>query len=534
MKIILCQLNNIVGDIAYNANKITESLEMYKDYDLLVFPELFLTGYPLQDLVDNTELRDKTNYFMEEILKKTVNYNNAILFGAPVWEGGEVYNAAILIKNGKILGKIFKKHLPNYGVFNESRNFTSSDDQPIVELNGKKIAVLICEDMWFEDVIKNYDEKGPDLIIAINASPFDIEKSNNRKIKAKKIVEISKKTLIYLNLFGAQDELVFDGGSFVMAPDMSYIIPPQYWQEKYIDFSCSKIQSSETYSQLESIYQALILSLKDYLRKNNFQSCIVGLSGGVDSALVSAIIADAIGGDKLHAVMMPTKFTSEDSIVDAELLAKNIACRFDVINIDNINNNFIELLNPLFHDLQSDITEENLQARIRGVLLMALSNKFKSMLVATSNKSEAAMGYATLYGDMCGSFSLIKDIYKTTVYELVNWRNNNIPRNSQLQLKNIIPTNIITREPSAELNFNQKDSDSLPPYDLLDKILYQLIEQDSSCQEIARNLNIDIPFVQNIKSKLIKSEFKRAQAAIGPKITTKAFNSERKYPITII
>lgn len=538
MKLTFCQINIRLGDCDYNSKKIIEEYKKaaVNGTELVVFPELALTGYPLYDLVYNPEFIAKIEKYTALIIKETKHHNTAILFGTPAQVEGGIYNIAIFASNGKIVGKVGKRHLPNYGIFNESRNFTSELNQQVLSYKGEKLGILICEDMWFDDVALAYAKQGATLFIAINASPFDTEKHQTRKIKAANIAKESGLELIYVNMIGGQDEMVFDGGSFILDAKGEYILKPQCWNEQVISYNTQTrtidTVTKNTYSELEHIYQALMCSIRDYVSKNGFKKCVVGLSGGVDSAFVSTIIADSIGPENLHCVILPTEFTSSASASDATKFVDKIGCKFSTINITNIYQDFLQLLQPVFANKAPDASEENLQARIRGTVLMAISNKTGALLIATSNKSESMMGYTTLYGDMCGGFSLIKDVYKTTLYELAHWRNNHIPRNSTLPATRVIPENILTKEPSAELKHDQKDSDSLPPYTILDQILYALIEQDLAHDVIARELGIKLELVKDIASKITRTEFKRSQAAIGPKIGTKAFGSERRYPIT--
>ncbi len=539
MNILLCQINPHLGNLAYNAEKIISAYKANEQHsDLLVFPELALTGYPLHDLVTDRDFLNDVAIYIDTIATATKNSETAILFGAPYLYEGAIYNAALCARGGKISDIVFKRHLPNYGVFNEARNFTAANQQQIIEFKREKLGVLICEDIWFADTIKNYIEQEVSIVIAINASPYDINKHHMRKTKAHAIAQACQLPVIYVNQLGGQDDLVFDGGTFIINPNNEYILPPQYWQEINLNY-CSKTHAingaplGENVDEMQHIYQALILSLHDYLHKNGFTASVLGLSGGLDSALVAVIAADSLGAENLHCVMMPSEFTSLASLHDAQSLAANLQCQFDIVDIMTCYDLLLQLLKPLFADKPSDITEENLQARIRGTILMSISNKMQKMLLATSNKSESAMGYATLYGDMCGGFALLKDVYKTTIYALANWRNNNIPDNSKFKEKGIIPANILIKEPSAELRFNQKDSDSLPPYALLDQILFAILEDNLESYKIAEHLKIDLKLVKQIKAQLLNSEFKRSQAPIGPKISGKALSSERKYPLTI-
>ncbi|RYE15371.1 MAG: NAD+ synthase [Rickettsiales bacterium] len=535
MKYLICQINSIVGDLEYNYQKIIQDYRNSIDVDIVIFPELALTGYPLLDLANNQEFIDKTQYYANLIVWETMDRNNAILFGSISSVDNCLFNTAIFAYGGKVSDIIQKNHLPNYGVFNESRNFNSGYNQNIIHYKNRKIGVLICEDMWFDDIAAKYYNQDVSIFIAVNASPYDTKKQDMRYKKASSIAAKYSKTLIYVNLIGAQDELVFDGGSFVIDNNANYLLSPNFWSENRIKFDDENYNSNDevkSYSGIEHIYQALMLSLRDYMRKNNFETALVGLSGGIDSAMVSVIAADAIGSLNVNCKMLTGPFTTDQSINHAKIIAENINCNFSVIDINNINDVFLNSLEHSFANKIKDVTEENLQARIRGTVLMSISNKFGHMLISTSNKSEFAVGYSTLYGDMCGSFALIYDLYKTEIYELIRWRNDHIPQGSLLKKLNIIPKEIIDKPPSAELNLNQKDSDSLPEYDILDQILHGLIELEISIEELAIKLNISSEFIKQIETKIVKCEFKRRQSAIGPKISVKAFNVERKYPIT--
>jgi NAD+ synthase len=503
--------------------------------DLVVFPELSVTGYPILDLVFDQDFTNSLQQIILEICQKTKNYDTAILFGTPHYEEGKIYNAAYFVHMGEIKYVVKKTHLPNYSLFNEPRNFVSFlDKNLVIKFKNKKIGVLICEDMWFDDVAESFEE-AVDFVIVINASPYDLEKHKERYKKATSIVKITKAPLIYLNLFGGQDDFVFDGGSFILNKDETYKLMPLQWREAIFDFDdeilLENFGNQYKFTDLESLYQALMVSVRDYISKNNFKNTLLGLSGGIDSALVAAIIADSVGGDTLKTIMLKSEFTSDESINYAKQIAYNIDSIYEVIDINQLFTQCKSQIYSLTKDL-TVITQDNIQARARGLLLMAISNQENRLLIATSNKSESMMGYATLYGDMCGAFSLIKDLYKTQIYELSNWRNENIPFESKCYKKNIIPVEVITREPTAELRHNQKDSDSLPDYAVLDQILFLLNERNMSVNEISQLLNLDIDFIKDIKKKIYRHEFKRSQAAVGPKISIKSLNSERKFPIT--
>ena len=427
--------------------------------------------------------------------------------------------------------------LPNYEIFNEPRNFTKSEKESrIFEFKGEKIGILVCEDAWHDDIPNMLYKKGATLFIIVNASPFDLKKQEKRIDVVNQITNKYKVPVAYLNTLGGYDELIFDGGSFAIDKNQNFLCEPYLWKEGAIrlntsnNTTCSNI---EPISEEENIYQALVLSVKDYFKKNNFTKAVIGLSGGIDSALVANICADALGADKLKCAILPSKFNLEESMEYALELVENIGCEKLTIPIDNLLNNFsTPLKTSLKSEKLKEITMQNLQARIRAVLLMAISNEENSLLLATSNKSESAVGYCTIYGDMCGGFAPIKDLYKTQIYKLAKWRNKNIPKGSLCSKLKIIPNFIIEREPSAELSYNQKDSDKLPPYNTLDKILNDLIELDLPHKKVSEKNNVKLDLVKSIVDMIKNSEYKRSQAPVGPKISTRSFNYDRIYPVT--
>ena len=542
MKITICQINSKIGDLAYNIAKILRCYEIAKNKgsDLTIFPELALTGYPLKDLVNNRSFSQDVSCFIEKIIDYTQKSKCGILLGSPLYKLNKVFNAALLIQEGKLIAEIHKYHLPSYDIFDEKRNFfPGTSTVNVIPYQNERLGILICEDIWHEDIIEKYVENEASLLIAINASPYDIEK---HKLRSNRISNIAKKYKIpmaYVNIVGAQDEFVFDGGSFIVNSYGQTISEPYYWQECQMHFTVEKnrIHSKENqkpdkYTETENIYQALMLALKDYMHKNEFQNAVLGLSGGIDSALTATIVADAIGAENLRLVMMPSEFSQEQSLIDAKILVENIKSKSNIISITSVYKEFLQNLESFFSEKPQDVTEENLQVRIRAVILMAISNKFGEILITTSNKSESAVGYTTLYGDMSGGFALIQDVYKTQIYELAHWRNKNIPKGSKFPVVPVIPQGIMAKEPSAELKHGQKDTDLLPPYAVLDKILYNLIEKKLSKEQIAINLNISNQLVQKVNEMLINSEFKRNQAPIGPKISIKSLSTGRRYPIT--
>jgi NAD+ synthetase len=541
MKISLCQINLKIGDLNYNIKKIKNFYESKSaDADLVVFPELSLTGYLLKDLVRDVHFLEKVLKFKAEIVEFTKDKKCALLFGCPVLKNDKIFNSIVIACGGEKIFSADKHILPNYEVFNEPRNFSKAEEEPtIFEFRGEKLGILICEDAWHDDLPNILFSKGATLFITVNASPYDLDKQKARLKIANNIVKKYNKPVAYLNNFGGYDELVFDGGSFVMDKCGNFINEPSLWDEGVLTFDSKsanlKINDGniKIYCEEENIYQALVLSVKDYFEKNNFTKAVLGLSGGIDSALVATIAADALGPGNVKSVILPTEYNSDESMKYALELVHNIGCEKLIMPIDGLLDNFTNTLKTSsnFQKLK-EITIQNLQARIRALLLMGISNEEGSLLLATSNKSESAVGYTTIYGDMCGAFSPIKDVYKTQVYKLAKWRNKNIPKGSLCSKVNIIPNFIIEREPSAELSYNQKDSDSLLPYEILDTILYNLLEMGLTHKQISEKTNVDEAIINDVANMIRSSEYKRSQAPIGPKISSKSFNYDRAYPIT--
>lgn len=543
LNIQLAQINYTVGDLDGNYQKTINFYTKYQDStDLVVFSELSLSGYPPEDLL----LKD---YFLDQIeekIKLLVDYSKgkkaAMLVGSPVRiidQHGKksLFNSAILIENGAIKELFHKRNLPNYGVFDEKRYFTESNNLKNIEFRGINISILICEDIWSFQNSFLLKEQNVDLIISINASPFEQEKLLNRIARVKKFNENIQKNIIYLNQIGANDSLIFDGASFVINRKNELILTLEEFAEdegKIIIDKKGNIDLAATYfimSDLERIYNALILGVRDYVLKNNFQNVVIGLSGGIDSALVSTIAVDALGAENVTLIALPSKYNSDQSFVDATDLANNLGIKLEKISIQGIFNEVESVLHPIFQNHKTDFTEENIQSRIRGLLLMSVSNKFGNLLLSTGNKSELATGYATLYGDMNGAYNPLKDIYKSEIYQLTKWRNDNIPKITGLLKDNIIPKNIIIKEPTAELKEGQKDSDSLPDYKILDQILYLIIEEQESEKEIIAR-NFEPAIVKKIIKLFYNNEFKRQQAVIGPKISKMSFDKDRRYQIS--
>ena len=528
----IIQENPIVGDIEGNLNlaiSAIEDLSSSGSPDIFLFSEMFITGYPPEDLI----LRDDLLKYAYDAVKKLseVKPESFIVIGYPKKEGDLIYNCAGVLRNHSIITEYKKQELPNYEVFDEKRYFEPGSSPGIFEVSGLRVALSVCEDIWHEKVIKQaYDNKA-DLILNINASPYHLKKIENRK---ELLINHSSKyslPIVYANQIGGQDELVFDGTSMAIDGRGKQVIQLAKFKKdlKTIIFEdkegCLEAHSEMIIpddNELEEVYQALVVGARDYIEKNKFPGAIIGSSGGIDSALTAAIAADAIGADKVRTFMMPFEYTSDMSIEDAAELANNLGIKHSTIPIGQIYDSFSCSLEDEFSGKEKDITEENLQSRCRGVILMALSNKSGDLVLTTGNKSETAVGYSTLYGDTAGGFCVLKDVPKTMVYELSKYRNT---------ISKVIPERIIERPPSAELAPDQKDSDSLPDYDILDKIIELYVEQDKSKEEIA-NIGVDKKIVDRVIRLIDLSEYKRRQAPLGVKITSRGFGKDRRYPIT--
>jgi len=540
MLIEIAQINPILGDLDYNLNlikKFYNAAEKNK-IDLIIFPELALTGYFTEDLTKNKDFLKEVSAKLELLCNLRKSKDTGIVLSIPLLQEKRLFNVGILVENGKILDTFKKINLPNYGVFDEQRIFVPGNEISPITFKNHKIGCMICEDMWYEDVAKGLNDKQADFYVVINASPFELGKQERRLQLATKIAKQYNKPLFYTNMFGGQDDLVFDGGSFVIDHKGQLVKAPTFWQEssEIYAYKNNQIQVQNQYEpikydNLSHIYHALMLGLGDYLSKNRFKKVVLGLSGGIDSALVAVLAADILGAENLRCIMLPTIYTSKESHEDAQQLAANIGLNLEQISIQKIFETFLEELKPVFKGLPTDVAEENLQARIRCITMMAISNKFNELLLSTSNKSESATGYTTLYGDMSGGFAPIKDLYKTQVYQIVSWRNKNIPTKTKLAKVDLFPNKIITKAPTAELRFNQKDQDTIPEYEVLDSILYQIIEEEKSIQEIVEK-GIDKKLVEKIYKMIIVNEYKRRQGPIGTKINKVTFNKDRRYPIT--
>lgn len=544
LRIALAQLNPTLGDLAGNIAKLktAHAEAAAKGADLILFPELFICGYPPEDLVRKPAFAAACRAAVERVAAEVTD-GPAMLVGT-VWpesgpEGAKVYNAVVLIEAGRISGVRYKVDLPNYGVFDEKRVFDAGPLPGPLNFKGVRIGVPICEDIWKEEVCECLAECGAEILLVPNGSPFEWNKDDVRvNVAVARVVE-NELPMAYLNQVGGQDELVFDGASFVLNADRGLAVQMPAWEESIVvtewrreatGWTCLPGVKAVIEEGDASAYAACMLGLRDYVTKNGFPGVVLGLSGGVDSALVAALAADALGPDRVHAVMLPYRFTSNESLSDAADCARALGIRYDTVPIAPAVEGLYGILEPLFAGKARDIAEENIQSRVRGTTLMAISNKFGGMLVTTGNKSEMSVGYATLYGDMNGGFNVLKDVYKTTVFELCRWRNAHLPVGAMGRPGVVIPPRIIDKPPSAELRPDQKDSDSLPPYPVLDAILKGLIERDLDTAALAKEGH-DPKVVDRIWRLLENAEYKRRQAPPGVKITSRNVSKERRYPI---
>jgi NAD+ synthase len=542
LSLALAQLNPVLGDIAGNIEKLRKVRQKaaHKGAALVMTPELYVSGYPPEDLVLKPSFLAAIHTAIENLAKETADNGPAILVGTP-WKMGEgAANAALLLDEGRIAATILKCDLPNYGVFDEKRIFTAGPLPSVVDFRGHKLGIMICEDMWTPPAAHHLKAEGAEVLLVPNGSPYESDKHDERRILARARIKETGLPLVYLNQVGGQDELVFDGASFILDAAGCDIAQAKAWEEDFLltewdatpkGLTPRAAMAAQVPEGEGAIYHALMLGLRDYVHKNGFPGVVLGLSGGIDSALAALLAADALGVDQLHAVMMPSPYTSQESLDDAAQLAKALRCRLDTIPISKAMETFGGILSGAFSGRSPDITEENIQSRCRGLILMALSNKFGRMVLSTGNKSEMSVGYATLYGDMCGGFAVLKDLYKSQLFRVARWRNAHKPATALGPEGAIIPENIFTRPPSAELRPNQKDSDSLPPYDILDPILENLIEKERSVREIVAE-GFDAATVKRIWMMLDKAEYKRRQAAPGVKISRRSFGRDRRYPIT--
>jgi NAD+ synthase len=538
----LAQLNPIVGDVAGNAEKVRAARKRAAadGADLLLCPEMFIAGYPPEDLVLKPAFQAACRAEVERLARETADGGPALVVGTPWADNGKLHNAVALLDGGAIAALRFKVDLPNYGVFDEKRVFVPGPMPGPVNFRGVRLGIPICEDIWREDVVECLAETGTEILLVPNGSPYWGDKDDLRLNVAVARVAEHGLPLIYLNQVGGQDELVFDGASFGLHADRSlaFQLPPfretvatQRWERKGGTWRCVDGPMEKLEDRDQSDYAACVLGLRDYVNKNGFKGVVFGLSGGVDSALCAAMAVDALGADRVRCLMLPYRFTSKESLDDAAAAARALGIKHEVVPIAPAIEGLEKALQPLFANMPRDVTEENLQARARGVILMAVSNKFGLMVVTTGNKSEMSVGYATLYGDMNGGFNPIKDLYKTQVYRLSHLRNRWTPFGALWPDGLVIPENILTRAPSAELRENQKDQDTLPPYDMLDAILYRLIELEEPVATIVA-AGFDAETVKKVERMVNLAEYKRRQAAPGVKVTLKNFGRDRRYPIT--
>ena len=554
MKIYLSQLNPTVGDLNGNCAKILSEFKAANDAgcDLAVFPEMAICGYPCEDLWHKPYFISAVKNKIFEILEASRNFKCAILLGSPSTSINRAkkevtHNSAFLIEEGEVKKIINKKTLPNFSVFDEQRYFESSSTLSVIEFRGLTLAILICEDLWDSKNLFLLNEQVVDAVVTINASPYSTQKTAARHKVAGNFAKTLGKPVIYVNQVGGQDSLVFDGSSFVLDGAGEVVLRLKEFQEDFgivellkdgprnecgvtvlgnISLHCHPALAAGSTATLARDYSASTLALRDYLRKNGFKKVLLGMSGGIDSALVATIAVDALGSENVAIYALPSRFNSETSMIDAQTCAKNLGLDLKVISIESTFEAMLATLGEI-----SQLAKENLQSRIRGNILMALSNDLGALLLSTGNKSELACGYSTLYGDTCGAFNPLKDFYKTRIYELANWRNENVPEISLYAHTNLIPQNILTKAPTAELRPNQKDSDSLPEYEILDQILFALIEEQKSVAEIIKS-GFEEALVKKVAKLLHTSEYKRRQSCLGPKISEMAFDKDRRYPIT--
>ena len=538
LKIALAQMNQRVGDLEGNSKAMLEMRHRAAAdrADLLVCPELQLVGYPPEDLVLKPEFVRRVHECTDELVAATVEPGPALLIGTLYAEGPAVYNALILADGGKVLGRTLKRELPNYGTFDEKRVFTPGPLPEPVEFKGVKLGLPICEDIWQEIVCAHLAEAGAELLLVPNGSPYELDKDDKRYQLVRSRALQTGLPIAYLNRVGGQDELAFDGSSFIVHPDGERVVQMPDWDEDYLltewargpeGWRCETRCAHELDSFPADVYRAMMVALRDYVERNGFPGVILGLSGGIDSALSAAVAVDALGPGKVWGVMLPSKYTSEESLDDARECARLLGCRHDVISIAPGVDALDEMLPQL-----TGLAAENVQARLRMVTLMALSNAEGQMLLTTGNKSEMSVGYATLYGDMAGGYSVLKDAYKTTVFALSRWRNANRPEGALGPDGPVMPANVITKPPTAELRPGQKDEDSLPPYSVLDRILEGLVDKEMSVKEVAAATGEDIALVADIEAKVLRAEYKRRQAPPGVKIGNRNFGRDRRYPIT--
>jgi NAD+ synthase len=535
-------MNCIVGAIDKNLAAIRKARAAAAALgaDLLVTPEMSISGYQPEDLVLKPAYVDACEAAVDELAKDTADGGPGIIVGTP-WRNNEfLHNAAFVLDAGKIIARRAKHELPNYGVFDDKRVFDPGPAPGPVMFRGFRLGVMICEDWWFPAVSETLAETGAEILLSINASPFEDGKQDRRVTLAVERVVETGLPYMFAALTGGQDEVVYDGASFVLNADRTLALQMPYfedaltltdWTRRDGRLVCAQQPLAPEPDRLDLIYRSMMTGLRDYVNKNGFPGVILGLSGGIDSAISAAVAADALGAARVRAVMLPSPYTSQHSLEDAALCAEYLGIHYDIIPISGAMEAFGKALAPAFGNRPADTTEENIQSRARGLILMAMSNKFGNMLLTTGNKSEMSVGYATLYGDMCGGYSVLKDVYKTTVFELCKWRNLHRPPNALGPAGKIMPERVITKPPSAELKDNQTDQDSLPPYDVLDGILVRLVENEASIDAVVAD-GFERDTVIRVWKLLDRAEYKRRQAPPGVKITSRAFGRDRRYPMT--
>ncbi|MCX7377451.1 MAG: NAD+ synthase [Alphaproteobacteria bacterium] len=542
LRIALAQLNPHEGQVRHNLANIRRARAeaARQGADLVVTPEFSIAGYPAEDLVRKPAFVAACEEVLAELAADTADGGPGLIVGGPWADGDKLYNGAFLLDGGKIIARRAKHELPNYGVFDDKRVFDQGPAPGPVSFRGFRLGLLICEDWWFPAVAETLAESGAEILLSVNGSPYEVDKHEKRvALAVHRVVETGLPFVFCAQICG-QDELVFEGASFVLNPDRSLAVQmPHFaeavtvteWTREGEALVCTPQPLAPEPGRLESIYHAMVLGLRDYVRKNGFPGVILGLSGGIDSAISAAVAVDALGAPMVRTFMLPSPYTSQDSLDDAAHCAQLLGISCDSISIEPAMQAFGSALAPVFAGRQADITEENIQSRSRGLILMAISNKLGHMVLTTGNKSEMSVGYATLYGDMCGGYSVLKDVYKTTVFELCHWRNANHPAGALGPAGMVIPERIITKPPSAELRPNQTDQDSLPPYDMLDAILEGLVEGEQSVDALVAGGH-DRATVLRVWKLLDRAEYKRRQAPPGVKITPRAFGRDRRYPIT--
>ncbi|WP_424813137.1 NAD+ synthase [Roseococcus sp. YIM B11640] len=542
IRIALAQMNPHEGQLRANAAKIRalRAEAAAGGADLLVTPEFSIAGYPPEDLVLKPAFRAMCEAEIQALAEETADGGPGLVVGGPWYEGGKLFNAAFLLDGGKIVARRAKHELPNYGVFDDKRVFDPGPAPGPVNFRGLRLGLMICEDWWFPAVSETLSESGAELLLSINGSPFEVDKAQSRvDLAVARVVETGL-PFVFLNQNCGQDELVFDGASFVLNSDRSLAVRmPSFtealgftdWTRNGDVWRCEPQPIPPAEARAQQIYSAMVLGLRDYVNKNGFPGVVLGLSGGIDSAISAAVAADALGPDRVRCVMMPSPYTSQESLEDAAECARLLGIQYDTIPIGPAMDAFHTMLAPSFANRAPDITEENIQSRIRGVTLMALSNKFGNMLLTTGNKSEMSTGYATIYGDMCGGYSVLKDVYKTDVFAVCRWRNDNFPAGGLGPKGAVMPERVITKPPSAELKPDQKDQDTLPPYEVLDAILNGLVEEERSVDELVAQ-GFERALILRVWRMLDRAEYKRRQAPPGVKIGRRAFGRDRRYPIT--